>query len=195
MTVLPMAHSATRITPAPRPPALAARHGAPGPLVEPTDTMNRAVRSLTPPPRSPASQSAPTGGCAPPTTAIAGSTGLFTSERTASAGRRQPTRHAAQRLPPHLRVDTPTPGCLAAGCLGVLAVCGPPLSAHVRAGCVRMMAGSSPGLCHQHPMEVAPDQESVPGEMSRAQPYGSRIRHEDEKNASAILMRILHSSR
>ena len=76
-----MAHSATRITPAPRPPALAALHAAPSPLVEPTDTMNRAVRSLNPPPRSPARQSAPRGGCAPPTTVIAGSTGLVMSER------------------------------------------------------------------------------------------------------------------
>jgi hypothetical protein len=32
-------------------------------------------------------------------------------------------------------------------------------------------------------------------ESSCAQPYGSRIRHEDEKNRSAILMRILQSRR
>ena len=44
----------------------------------------------------------------------------------------------------------------AAGCLGVLAVCGPELSAHVRAVSVPMIAG----LCPQHPMQVAPDQPS-----------------------------------
>ena len=50
-------------------------------------------------------------------------------------------------------------------------------------------------LCHHHPMQVAPDQDPFLGEVSRAPPHGSRIRHEDEKKRPAILMRILKTLR
>jgi hypothetical protein len=36
---------------------------------------------------------------------------------------------------------------------------------------------------------------ALPARFRAARPYGSRIRHEDEKNASAISMRILQSRR
>ena len=195
MTVLPMAHSATRITPAPRPPALAARHAAPSPLVEPTDPMNRAVRSLTPPPRSPARQSAPRRGCACRRPLSAGSTGLFMSERdglcreatTDSACRTTSTASPEGRYP-----DTRVPGRW----VPRRARCVRPSTVGACSSGLRPDDGrQSPGLCPQHPVEVAPDQDPFLGEVSRAQPYGSRIRHEDEKAVRHLRSAILKTHR
>jgi len=40
-----------------------------------------------------------------------------------------------------------------------------------------------------------PSHLAVPWQLNHEQPYGSRIRHEDEKTLSAIWMRILQSRR
>ena len=190
-----MAHSATRITPAPRPPALAAlsrrtqsacrtdRHDEPSsPIADtPTSFTGQAIRT--------------TWRLCTADDRIAGSTGLFMSERdgfcreatTDSACSTTSTASPEGRYP-----DTRVPGrwvprrarCVRPSTVGAC-------SSGLRPDDGRQLAG----LCHQHPMQVAPDQDPFLGEVSRAQPYGYRIRHEDEKKRPAISMRILKTPR
>ena len=54
----------------------------------------------------------------------------------------------------------------------------------------------SPAGLQPSPYLFSPNHHASPYyQSSRAQPCGSRIRHEDEKNPSAILMRILQTGR
>ena len=173
-----MAHSATRITPAPRPPALAALHAAPGSLVEPTDTMNRAVRSLTPPPRSPARQSATWRLCTADDRYRWVNRSVYVGEGRLRPGgdNRLGMQHNVYRLTGRYP-DTRVPGRWVprrARCVRPSTVC--VWSSGLRPNDGRQLAGLVTNTRCK-----SPDQDPFLGELSRAQPYGSRIRHEDEK--------------